>query len=378
MSQKEFGLLFDIDGVLLRGKEPIDVAAEAMQMIYKDGDFIIPTVFCTNAFGKRERKAENLSSALGIKVDPDQIILSQSPLEMFHEYHDKNVLIVGPEHDGGFFDVAQELGFEKIITLDDVRRAFPYLDWVDRKLWPKEPVQNDPNFPKIEAVVVLGEPLKWEGALQLILDVLQSNGDLAKGKPDGDIEQIPLMASNMDLQWMAKAPIPRFGNGAFLLCLEALFEKTTGKRLEYTALVGKPSVVTYQYSLKLMEEFVQNKMQDKSEEVQIKTVYCFGDNPLSDIYGANLFTEQLQKARASGNQNLTSVASLEKCVSVLVGTGVYDPNEPEPESVDVDHGHRDLPFKAHLCKANVITDNVLTAMQKVFELENIDKNAQKK
>ena len=45
---------------------------------------------------------------------------------------------------------------------------------------------------------------------------------------------------------MAKAPIPRFGNGAFLLCLEALFEKTTGKKLEYTALVGKPSVVTYQ------------------------------------------------------------------------------------------------------------------------------------
>ena len=44
-----------------------------------------------------------------------------------------------------------------------------------------------------------------------------------------------------------------------------------------------------------MEEFVQNKMQDKSEECQIKTVYCFGDNPLSDIYGANLFTEQLQK-----------------------------------------------------------------------------------
>ena len=45
---------------------------------------------------------------------------------------------------------------------------------------------------------------------------------------------------------MAKAPIPRFGNGAFLLCLEALYEKMTGTPLEYTALVGKPSVVTYQ------------------------------------------------------------------------------------------------------------------------------------
>jgi len=58
-----------------------------------------------------------LSEALGIKVDPDQIIMSQSPLEMFHEYHDKTVLVVGPEHDGGFFDVAQELGFENIVTL---------------------------------------------------------------------------------------------------------------------------------------------------------------------------------------------------------------------------------------------------------------------
>jgi len=242
---KKFGLLFDIDGVLLRGKEPIPVAADAMKMIYKDGDFIIPTVFCTNAFGKRERKAANLSEALGIKVDPDQIIMSQSPLEMFHEYHDKTVLVVGPEHDGGFFDVAQELGFENIVTLDDVRKAFPYLDWVDRKLWPKTPLENDKNFPKIEAVVVLGEPLNWEGALQLILDVIQTDGRPGE-KPSGSVAQIPVLASNMDLQWMAKAPIPRFGNGAFLLCLEALYEKMTGHPLEYTALVGKPSVVTYQ------------------------------------------------------------------------------------------------------------------------------------
>ena len=50
-------------------------------------------------------------------MDPDQIIMSQSPLEMFHEYHDKCVLVVGPEHDGGFYDVAKELGFGNIVTL---------------------------------------------------------------------------------------------------------------------------------------------------------------------------------------------------------------------------------------------------------------------
>ena len=39
-----------------------------------------------------------------------------------------------------------------------------------------------------------------------------------------------------------------------------------------------------------MEEFAQ-----KMDQEEINTVYCFGDNPLSDIYGANLFTETLEK-----------------------------------------------------------------------------------
>jgi ribonucleotide monophosphatase NagD (HAD superfamily) len=49
----------------------------------------------------------------------------------------------------------------------------------------------------------------------------------------------------MDLQWMAESVLPRFGHGAFLLCLESLYKKITGHDLEYTALVGKPSELTY-------------------------------------------------------------------------------------------------------------------------------------
>ena len=148
---------------------------------------------------------------------------------MFYDYHDKTVLIVGPEHDGGFYSVAKDLGFNKIVTLglfnsfssikakkvaneieyyflrrlklflDDVRKAYPYLDWVDRKLWPKNEVHDDPNFPKIDAVVILGEPLNWEGALQLVLDVIQTDGRPNK-PPVGTRNQIPVLASNMDLQ----------------------------------------------------------------------------------------------------------------------------------------------------------------------------------
>ena len=108
---------------------------------------------------------------------------------------------------------------------------------------------------------------------------------------------------------------------------------------------------------------------NKLNQEEINRVYCFGDNPLSDIYGANLFTKTLEKARQNGDCSVTSVASLQECIAVLVGTGVWNPSDPEPESVEVDYGHRDLPFNAKLCKSNIITEDVLTGMQYVFERE---------
>ena len=51
----------------------------------------------------------------------------------------------------------------------------------------------------------------------------------------------------MDLQWMAEAVLPRFGHGAFLLCLENLYKKVTGRDLVYSALIGKPSEITYRH-----------------------------------------------------------------------------------------------------------------------------------
>ena len=113
------------------------------------------------------------------------------------------------------------------------------------------------------------------------------------------------------------------------------------------------------------------EVSDRLGHDQIERVYCFGDNPLSDIYGANLFTRTLAKAREDGNTSVTSVASLKECISVLVGTGCWKEADGEPESVEVDYGHRDLPFDAKLCKANVITKDVLSGMQEVFKRENL-------
>ena len=59
--------------------------------------------------------------------------------------------------------------------------------------------------------MLLGEPKHWETPLQLLVDLLRTNG-----KPDNpvdtvpDFEQLPVIACNMDLQFMERACIPRF------------------------------------------------------------------------------------------------------------------------------------------------------------------------
>ena len=37
-------------------------------------------------------------------------------------------------------------------------------------------------------------------------------------------EHLPIVVANMDLQFMHRAHMPRFGQGAFLVCLEALYK----------------------------------------------------------------------------------------------------------------------------------------------------------
>ena len=65
------------------------------------------------------------------------------------------------------------------------------------------------HLPKFDAVVLFGEPIRWETSLQLILDVLMTDGHLDR-KPDRiPYPHIPVFGCNMDLLWMAEAHLPR-------------------------------------------------------------------------------------------------------------------------------------------------------------------------
>ncbi|XP_045868312.1 haloacid dehalogenase-like hydrolase domain-containing 5 isoform X2 [Meles meles] len=309
------------------------------------------------------------------QVEPDQVILSHSPMKLFSQYHNKRMLVSGQ---GPVVENARVLGFENVVTVDELRMAFPVLDMVDLQRRPKTTPLLRNDFPAIEGILLLGEPVRWETSLQLIMDVLLSNGNPGTGLATAPYPHLPVLASNMDLLWMAEAKMPRFGHGTFLLCLETIYQKVTGKELKYEGLMGKPSVLTYQYA----EDLIQQQAERRGWAAPIQKLYAVGDNPMSDVYGANLFHKYLQMAKHGGAEEQGAgglwkqrPSATQSCASILVCTGVYNPKGPEPTRPTQEaeeapfHGHRDFSFSPGLMEASHIVNDVNEAIQLVFHKE---------
>ncbi|XP_063785395.1 haloacid dehalogenase-like hydrolase domain-containing 5 isoform X2 [Pseudophryne corroboree] len=362
-SPPNFGLLFDIDGVLVRGRNPIPGAAEAFgKLLDRSGQLAVPVVFVTNAGNcLRQERAAELSKLLGFQVSDDQVILSHSPLRIFHQFHSKCVLVTGQ---GLVEEISSDLGFKNVVTIDDLRKAYPLLDTVDESRRPSNPVSTSLDFPAIEAIVLLGEPVRWETSLQLILDVLLSAGRPVEWQARVPRPQIPILACNMDLLWMAEAKMPRFGHGTFLVCLETLYHKLTGQELRYEALIGKPSTVTYSFA----EQLLLRQARERGWKCPVRTLYAIGDNPMADVYGANLYNRYLQSRRGDSPRP-------QSCESILVCTGVYgsqgevptDPHESVTQTVF--HGHRDFKLDTSLVEASHVVRDVGEAVDLVLKKE---------
>ncbi|XP_069693063.1 haloacid dehalogenase-like hydrolase domain-containing 5 [Periplaneta americana] len=373
-----FGLLFDIDGVIVRGKKVLPSASEGFKkLVDSAGKFRIPTVFVTNAGNAlRHEKAEQLSCWLEVEVTEEQVIMAHSPLRMFHQFHNKRVLISGQ---GPIVDIAKNLGFTKVTTIDQMRGTFPMLDAVDHKRRISVPCTFEQYFPRIDAIVLFGEPIRWETTLQLVIDTLMTNGTPASRSSDIIYPHIPLLACNMDLQWMAEAWMPRFGHGAFLLCLENLYKKITGHNLIYTALIGKPSEITYHHAHHMV--IVQAKKIGLDH--RIKRLYAVGDNIYTDIFGANLYDRYLSRRHVQGSKRVATVQrsieellgsdtsewehDAESCSSILVQTGVYSEDH---HNGMLDHSPRDfLPVEEKLRAPKYTVENVSKAIDLIFHKE---------
>lgn len=342
---QETAYIFDIDGVFLHGANAItkgntNIAGEAYKLVRNKN---LPHIFVTNSSGLPENKSNKLNNVLNLdaanKIEPNHIIMAQTPsqrlFEESGELSGKYCLLIGGEHDGGIDGLAENIGCKNYYTIKNLQDLFPELDWMDRKKWSNiskavtlksGEVVTESSFKPIDAVLILGEPLHWEGNLQLIIDTLLCEGS-PSSKPDNypmRTKKIPIYAVNMDLTWKAKANTPRFGNGAFLLCLEALFFKITGEELVYEKLIGKPSTFTYEFAL--------DKLTELYPKANITRVLGVGDNLKSDIAGMNNMKGKMTRSVTSGNVSYESV---------LVLTGV-DSLESIESSKKFNHSHRDF------------------------------------
>ncbi|XP_036373661.1 haloacid dehalogenase-like hydrolase domain-containing 5 [Megalops cyprinoides] len=395
--QPSFGLLFDIDGVLVRGRTPIPAAKQCFRnLVDSRGQYKVPVVFVTNAGNcMRQTKAEQLSHLLEVEVSPDQVMLSHSPLRIFNQFHSLCVLVSGQ---GPVLEVAHNLGFQNVVTIDMLRDSYPLLDVVDHNRRPKDMVPPTKELPPIEAVILFGEPIRWETNLQLIVDVLLTNGKPGNPVTSPHYPHIPVLACNMDLMWMAEAKNPRFGHGMFLVCLESIYKKITGCELKYEALIGKPSVVTYNYA----ELLVRQQAESLGWTEPVQRLYAIGDNPMADIYGANLYNRYLQASRQAqvqaqvkgGVGPVGAVPAVEgmgvseeagaggecgqgrlpeACLSILVCTGVYNREVPADPLHTVTecifHGHRDFRFDPSLTQPSYVVQDVREAVELIFQEE---------
>lgn len=238
---------------------------------------------------------------------------------------DKTILVTGSDA-AKARDIAEAYGFGRVVTPADILAAQP-------TVWPFEPLMKEryaatarplptTTNTKIDAIFVFNDPRDWALDIQIITDLLLSEGGMlgTYSAKNGDSSlpgagwqqdgQPPLFFSNPDLFWSAQYHLPRLGQGAFQAALAGVWREITGGTAELQrTVIGKPHHQTYAYAERVLNAHRAELLGRKTDAGPLRRVYMVGDNPESDIRGAN----EYRSAEGTGWS------------SVLVRTGVWDP-----------------------------------------------------
>ncbi|KAJ6495631.1 HAD-like domain-containing protein, partial [Mycena vitilis] len=301
--------VFDIDGVLIRGEDVLPSAKRALSMLEGNNplNMKLPYILLTNGGGISEKeRCAKLSGKLGFKIHANQYIQAHTILKtMSHKYTNSSVLVLGGKLDQ-VRQVAVDYGFKKAYTTLDVLAWNPAV-WPFHRLTAAEIAttkETDFSQTPISAVFVFHDPRNWALDVQVICDVIQSNGVI--GGPyiplEDQINPIELVFCNPDLIWGSDFDRPRLGQGAFKAAFQAVFKALTGSKYPYTQF-GKPSPATYHFATEVLSARLR-EMTGRSDP--LPPVLVTADNPESDIAGAN-------------------AANWE---SILVKTGVFTGGQP--------------------------------------------------
>ncbi|KAK9477103.1 HAD-like domain-containing protein [Lipomyces japonicus] len=282
---KKFAFAFDIDGVLIRGAKPLPAGIRALQLLQSNN---IPWILLTNGGGKSEaNRVADLERTLGMPISTQQFIQSHTPFRRLANAFDK-VLVVGGQADT-CRHVAREYGFANVAMSVDVvaahPSAWPFHQFTTDQLAAAAPLTDEP----FNAVLVFNDSRDWGCDTQVIIDILTSQAGVLGTKSKTLAQALPVYWSNNDLLWANEYPLPRFGQGAFRTAVERVFKDYTSQSLNST-IIGKPHLFTYEYAAEVLQRWRRAQFAyDDADLSELKRVYMVGDNPESDIRGANNF-----------------------------------------------------------------------------------------
>lgn len=272
---KSVGIGLDIDGVLLLGGKIIDCAPKALQLLAQNN---IPHVFVTNGGGCHEhKKAKDLSKKLHCHVSPDQILLSHTPMKkLVEKFENSRILVLGHE---GCIEVAEAYGFKKVSTAIDVLKEVPIIYPGHRSLDSTPARYAGEPF---AAALIIHDPLDWALEMQVLTDILLNGQNYLHPIENVPMEQtIPFYSCNADLVYKTEYARPRYTQGAFVEAFGHLFERFTKSKL-HVEFYGKPFAVQYRQA----EEMIEKQALALGVDIP-QYFYGIGDNPVSDIRGAN-------------------------------------------------------------------------------------------
>ena len=306
-------------------------------MIPQVRDSGAPFVFVTNQGWLSESdRAALLSEQLSMEIPKEQVVLAHSALAEAAPAIDPGLVLVTGRCRTDAAEIVRGYGFSNVRTVAEYARAHPHLHPLkhdpgtgggmnggggeneneDDKNDKNDDDKNGDEPPSwasepVRAIFIVETPEDWHEDLQILLDVLRSDGVPgrrasmtlpAEGGGEGrqklkKRQPVQLFVCNFDFYFAAANAPPRFGPGAFLAALEALHAAadaaagiTPHVPLEIVR-HGKPHPPAYEIAVRKLERLIASKKQQEGSDspvsVSLKHVYALGDNPASDVRGAN-------------------------------------------------------------------------------------------
>ncbi|KAF5467182.1 hypothetical protein F2P56_017035 [Juglans regia] len=297
--RSSFGIAFDIDGVVLRGRVPIGGSPQALRRLYgESGALKVPFIFLTNGGGIPEsRRAIELSDLLGVYILPSQVVQGHSSFKTLLKRYENELIIATGKGEPAL--VMSEYGFKKVLSLDEYASYFENIDPVSQyKMWTTKWESSKGSCPKnlvpsfniasdrVKAAFVVSDPVDWGRDIQVLCDILSSGG--LPGDDNG--QQPPLYFAADDLEYQAAFPSERLGMGAFRIALESVFNRIHCNALD-CVIFGKPNPFVFKNTEAILRQlhsscddnYINN---GNNGSHPFKTLYMIGDNPLVDIKGA--------------------------------------------------------------------------------------------